>query len=203
MSKKEKPSVRTGHTRKTLLNILSALGAATFRVIDEGFLNSNYGFTGPSRALLGLDYKGKISKFADRNIKLRRNLFAITLRRLQNDGLVEKSGNHRTAIWRITKSGRIQAKQPVLSSRSKLAELPPVDGKVRIVSFDIPEKERWKRDHLRMLLVSCEYEMLQRSLWTGRRPLPDYVFTDIKKLKLRHFVHIFEILKKGTIRGLV
>lgn len=203
MRKNIKKIKNRGLTRRILLVFLSSIAEATLEVIDEGFLNPNYAFTHPTRALLGLSYKGQPSKPTDRSIKLRRNLFATTLRRLQKDGLVEKSGSHRKAIWSITALGRKQAVNLGTADKGGFTELPPLDGKIRVVGFDIPEKERWKRDRLRTVLISCKYEMLQRSLWTGRRPLPEFVFDEIKNLKLRHHVHIFEINKKGTVRGLV
>lgn len=203
MHKNIKEATNRGLTRKILLTFLSSIAEATLEVIDEGFLNPNYAFTHPLRALLGFNYKGQQPKLTDRSIKLRRNLFATTLRRLQSDGLVEKSGSYRRATWRITALGRKQAANLRVTMRGRFTELPLPDGKIRVVSFDIPEKERWKRDRLRAILVSCKYEMLQRSLWTGRRPLPEFVFREIKNLKLRHYVHIFEINKKGTTQSLV
>lgn len=203
MRKNNKKAWGGGLTKKILLAFLGSIAEATLEVIDEGFLNPNYAFTHPTRALLGLSYKGQPSKLADRSVKLRRNLFATTLRRLQKDGLVEKSGTHRNAVWRITTLGRKQVANLGASYKNGFTELPPADGRIRVVGFDIPEKERWKRDRLRAVLISCKYEMLQRSLWTGRRPLPEFVFAEIKHLKLRHQIHIFEINKKGTTQGLV
>lgn len=184
-----------------MLNILSNIGNAAFDVIDEGFLNPAYSFTGPARALLGLRQKYDYAeKFRRKNIKLRRNLIAVTLWRLEKEGLVSRVGAKRSLKWHITDIGEKYIKRSGFDNCN--FELPSVDGKTRIVSFDIPEKMRLKRDRLRELLSACDYSLLQRSLWVGRRPLPRQVFDRIKKWELRHFVHIFEISARGTIRGL-
>lgn len=192
---------KSAYLKRLLLNTLSNVGEAAYQFLDEGLLNPNYAFTGLSRALLGMDCELALKRNKKREVRLRKNLIAVTLRRLQKEGLVVKKGKYKAALWGITKKGQHYLEQADLNNAP--LQLPPEDGKIRIVSFDIPEKERWKRARLRSLLVSCGYSLLQRSLWSGRRPLPYFAFAEIKFLKLRHFVHIFEISKRGTTTGLV
>lgn len=197
---KRKPR-KSAYLKRLLLNALSNVGEAAYSVLDEGFLNPAYAFTGPSRALLGMDRELALKRNKKREVHLRKNLIAVTLYRLRKEGLVAKKGKRKLTLWKITQNGQDYLDQARISNSP--LQLPPKDGNIRIVSFDIPEKERWKRDRLRQLLTASDYSMLQRSLWTGRRPLPHFVFTEIKFLKLRHFIHIFEISKRGTIKGLV
>lgn len=194
-------NAKKSYLTAALLNILSAAGEASLQFIDEGLLSPNYAFTGFSRELLGLNYRENFKKHRKREVRLRKNLISVTLRRLQKEGLITRGKSNKGAVWKINKFGkRCLGDFVAFSSRFNL---PPVDGKIRIVSFDIPEKIRQKRDKLRALLTACDYSLLQRSLWSGRRPLPKSVFKEIRDMKLRHFVHIFEISKRGTIKGLV
>ena len=77
--------------------------------------------------------------------------------------------------------------------------LPPKDDVSRLVIFDIPETERQKRDWIRIELVSCDYKPLQKSVWLGFRPLPQEFIEELDFLKIKNYVHIFSIDKKGTI----
>jgi len=70
---------------------------------------------------------------------------------------------------------------------------------MRIVCFDIPEKERKKRRWIREELLSLEYQPLQKSVWVGFAPLPEDFFEDLDLLSLRDHIHLFSVGKKGTI----
>lgn len=194
-------NAKKSYLTAALLNILSAAGEVSFQFIDEWLLNPNYAFTGFSRALLGLNYSENIKNYRKREVRLRKNLVSVTLRRLQKEGLILKIKSEKKMLWKINKFGKGHLNNLIAST--SIFNLPAIDGKIRIVSFDIPEKMRQKRDKLRALLTACDYSLLQRSLWSGRRPLPRAIFKEIRDMKLRHFVHIFEISKRGTIKGLV
>ena len=84
-----------------------------------------------------------------------------TLSRLKSRGLIARSGSRKKAVWRITKPGRQHFKAKFLDESA----LPPDDGKIRLVVFDVPEKERGKRDWLRTRLLTCEYSPFQKSVW--------------------------------------
>lgn len=193
-------------TGRILISILKNLGEASLEVIDEGFLNPNYSFTKPTRILIGLDSSG-IQSIKQKNNKVRRNLFSVTLHRLKKDGLVYMNGAKRSTKWFLTGKGlrlfgaKTELGDDTLNHRLTKDILPPNDGKIRIISFDVPEKERWKRDYFRSQLIFCDYKMLQRSVWIGKRPLPEIIFKEIKKMSMRGYVHIFEISHKGTVRN--
>ncbi|MEK7090708.1 MAG: hypothetical protein AAB930_03935, partial [Patescibacteria group bacterium] len=175
----ENSLTRNSYLKGAVLNILENIGEAAFMFIDEGLLNPAYSFTGPGRALLGLSQRhDQVTKYRRKEVKLRRNLIAVTMWRLQKEGLVFRTGAKRNFKWKIIEFGKRYTKERRLDNHN--FELPPRDGKIRIVSFDIPEKERQKRARLRELLGACDYSLLQRSLWIGRRPLPQVVFEQIK-----------------------
>jgi CRISPR/Cas system-associated endoribonuclease Cas2 len=72
-----------------------------------------------------------------------------------------------------------------------------------IVAFDIPEKERFKRDWLRTALKSLGLQMIQRSVWMGKVKLPALFLSDVRKLRLLDSVEIFEITRTGTLKHLL
>lgn len=188
----------------TLLNILQNVGEATLQVIDEGFLNPAYAFTKPSRLLLGLDrYSPEDKTNKSVNRLNRKKIFSTTLYRLKKDGLIKKSSTHKGIEWKLTAEGKkyITHQAPNIESYDTI--LPAEDGKIRIVSFDVPEDERWKRDRLRYMLITSDYKLLHNSVWLGRRPLAEVVFSEIKFLKINPYIHLFEISKKGTVRDVM
>jgi DNA-binding transcriptional regulator PaaX len=64
-----------------------------------------------------------------------------------------------------------------------------------IVSFDIPEINRIKRNWLRNQLKIFGYKMLQQSLWLGPGPLPAFFIKRLSELEIKNSVKIFKINK--------
>ena len=77
--------------------------------------------------------------------------------------------------------------------------MPKKDGIGRLVIFDIPERERKKRDAIRLELIASTFKQLQKSVWIGHHPLPPDFPELLDELRLRGKVHIFTIGKKGTL----
>ena len=71
-----------------------------------------------------------------------------------------------------------------------------------IVVFDVPEKERRKRDWLRSVLKRLELKMVQKSVWIGKVKIPKELLDDLFNLKLLDYVEIFEVSKSGSLRQL-
>ena len=107
-----------------------------------------------------------------------------------------RTGTRRKSVWTLTKKGKT-----VLQEDTNPVErpLPPRDDILRLVIFDIPEKERKKRDVLRAELVACNFSQLQKSVWMGYNPLPEECIELIDALSLKQRVHIFSVKEKGTI----
>ena len=80
-------------------------------------------------------------------------------------------------------------------------EMPESDGITRLVIFDIPERERKKRDILRVELIGSDFQMLQKSVWIGRRPLPKDFVAFLDSLDLKNRVHIFSVKDRGTLEA--
>lgn len=118
-----------------------------------------------------------------------RETVSTTLSRMKKRGLVSRSGSKKRAVWRITREGKRHFQVRVDSA------LPPEDGKVRLVIFDVPERERRKRDWLRYHLLACDYSPLQKSVWMGTRPLPADLNDEFKSIGLTSYVHIVSLEK--------
>ncbi|HLC99856.1 MAG TPA: CRISPR-associated endonuclease Cas2, partial [Patescibacteria group bacterium] len=139
-----------------------------------------------------------------RDSRVHRKRFVDLMYRLQRDDLVEKDGNQESGrIVRLTQKGR----QILAGLRQrKTNALPPrtypqqgVDG-LKIVIFDIPEKEKRKREWLRSVLSRLQFTMLQRSVWSGKTKLPTEFINDLRRLHLFSCVEIFAISKAGTLK---
>ena len=130
--------------------------------------------------------------------------FYSLLNQLKNQGLVrkEKSEHKRGSLWRIT--GKGLAKLKLIRGRRFLNKKSAnykreSDDKIKVVIFDIPEKERGKRTWLRIALIILGFSMLQRSVWVGKNKIPEQFISDLKERDMLSYVQIFEISKKGTI----
>lgn len=124
--------------------------------------------------------------------------------KLKRDGLVEERTSGTEKILTLSEKGK--AKLEALKNRGKL---PDVKGYKKeeaatfvIVSFDVPERDRKKRDWLRAVLKNLELRMIQKSVWVGKTKLPIAFLDDLHKLHLLDYVQIFQISKSGTLTEL-
>lgn len=133
----------------------------------------------------------------------RRQAFHSLLNKLKREGLIKKEENKRNSPWSITGLGF--KKLSLLKKKGKDTELVRKKYKhqrgnnVVIIAFDIPEKERKKRDWLRTALFSLGFKKLQRSVWAGRAGIPNDFFNDLKKYNMLVYVHIFAVTKRGSL----
>ena len=114
----------------------------------------------------------EVSKFTDEMVELitfsdlKRNLYYMegdprrisnNIRRLERRGYIE--------IDRVSDSVKLTNKGQI-----KLIEKSDdnsIDGKWRMLSFDIPEKLRKKREQFRRSLKRISYKQVQKSLWAS------------------------------------
>lgn len=71
-----------------------------------------------------------------------------------------------------------------------------------IMSFDIPEKLRRKRNWLREVLRNLGFNMIHQSVWIGKSKIPKHMIDDLERIKILEFVEILEISKTGTLKNL-
>lgn len=104
----------------------------------------------------------------------RRYYTGAALRGLIRRGLVEEVRHGRTVGYQLTDRGR----EYLARSEFSVAEFVPPrkwDGKWRLVAFDVPEKRRHIRDHLRTHLTRLGFYPLQQSVWLFPHPCEDIV----------------------------
>lgn len=124
---------------------------------------------------------------------------------LKKDGLIAEWKGARGNLIRLTRKGI--AKLVVLRTR-KRKMLPSIAYEAEqadvftIVAFDVPERERKKRDWLRAALRHSGFTCVQKSVWMGKIKVPRELLEDIRRLHIADFVEIFQITKQGTLKQL-
>ncbi len=126
-------------------------------------------------------------------------VFYSLLTRLKNQGLIEKLENSKGTLWKITTAGFNRF--TLIKDKKALYDIES-DGKLKIIAYDIPEKERSKRLWLREVLKMMNFKMLQKSLAVGKSKIPENFLEDLRKRRMLSYVHIFEVTKTGTIKEL-
>ena len=134
-----------------------------------------------------------------------RQQFHRTLQYMKKQGLVMKKETRKSTAWTLTKQGRDtllayrRLRADPFSSRH-IAFPRPQGGGLTIVAFDIPEKERRKRDWVRRCLVEMEFKPLQKSVWVAHGGVHEDFVHALRERKLLGAVHIFAVTRHGTIR---
>ena len=62
-----------------------------------------------------------------------------------------------------------------------------------MVTFDIPEKLRYKRRNLRLLLRELSFKQVQKSVWVTDLDAKNYLQMNIKQEFLEPYVKIYEV----------
>ena len=75
-------------------------------------------------------------------------------------------------------------------------------NKLVIISFDIPEKFRRKRDWLREVIRNLGYKMIHQSVWIGKTGIPKQFILDLEEMNILEYVEVFEINKRGSLKKL-
>lgn len=151
-----------------------------------------------TKARLALGLLGLASPSYKSPTKTEKHRVSNLLSYLQTQGLVARSGSKKKSLWEITDHGKKYLDK--FSTRTQ--KLPPKDGLTRIVTFDVPEVERKKRDWLRSQLVICDFRPLHRSVWMGERPLPQDLIESIRNLGMLPYIHIIGVSRRGTLTEL-
>lgn len=184
-------------SKKVFLSLRHYLLEALITTSDltiEAFFPSGYPGTPFMRQFLSYRWRRRTPS---------RPTISALLSKLQKEGLVKRTGSRRFSHWRITAGGKRllgKYRKTIASSAA-----PPVfsedesDGTVRIVTFDIPERERKKRDVLRECLKMIGFRQLQKSVWMGSTPLPEDLLAYLNERDTLRYVHIVSIREKGTI----
>jgi len=186
---KTKLPVRPNTFEAKLLTFLEEEGK---ELLNAFFPKKYYAYTGLWRYLFGLDKKPNQYSFKEVQRKINS-----TLERLEKKGLITKSKNNKEVSWVLNDKG----KQVVTNLKQFQLKLPQSDGRLRIFIFDIPEKIKKEREEIRRNLANYGYEMLQKSVWIGKSPLPRNFLEDLKAKNLISLIHLFEVKDEGTLEN--
>ncbi|MBI5306087.1 CRISPR-associated endonuclease Cas2 [Candidatus Wolfebacteria bacterium] len=187
------------------LNILETIEDMAMTVVDLVVVISTSGYGASySKLQYNLDKirSGRISKEIKKDLaKQDRQKYYNLLYKLKKDGLMLENKNNK--ILTLTKKG----KNKIFSIRENLKKrLPDIHyekesgGKNIIITFDVPENKRGKREWLREVLRNLDLQMIQKSVWVGKIKIPKKFIEDLRKLDLIDCVEIFEISKTGSLK---
>jgi hypothetical protein len=138
------------------------------------------------------DRKSKID--IEKNSKRRLMVF---ISKMKHDGLIEESGDNKIKISSkgMDKLGKLRNNLPARYYKKEAGQ-----GNHIIISFDIPERLRRKRDWLREVVRNLGFRMIHKSVWLGKGKIPELFLADLESLKILEFVEIFEISKSGSLK---
>lgn len=172
---------------------------------------SGYGLSKEGyKAFKKRSWQRRVAMNADHQAVEEKQRFYSLMYNLHKQGLITKEKKGVKTVVSVTEKGieKYRALKKYLARKSpeKHAPLPPrIYPKIQssssiIVSFDIPEKEAYKRAWLRSALQNLDYKILHESVWIGTNALPKDLLDDCRKMNMTKYVHIFSVIKKGTIR---
>ncbi len=135
--------------------------------------------------------------------KNRRKMYSL-LYQLKKQGFIAKNVNDGKTFWDITVNGEkhLEKLMDKFSLPRKNYKKEKNDG-LTIVVFDIPEKDRHKRNWLRQALTLLEFNLLQKSVWIGKNKIPKTFLNDLADLNIIDNVHIFGVAKTGTVKDII
>lgn len=134
----------------------------------------------------------------------RRQIFHSLLNKLKREGFVVRKGAVRNSPWSVTEQG---LKRLSLLKNSKKKEIGfskknyyvKKNQGVVVVAFDVPERERKKRNWLRAGLISLGFKKIQQSVWLGRIRIPSEFIEDLRDYDMLSYIQIFSVSRKGTL----
>ncbi len=119
----------------------------------------------------------------------------VTLSRLKKRGYVE----NKKGIWQITKAGRARLSNKISFLPTHSRKIIRQGPKSIVISFDIPEAYKKKRNWLRVELLYLGFEMLQKSVWLGPAPLPEKFIDSLRELQILPYIKFFEAKEMDII----
>ncbi len=203
-----------------LLKVLEAIEETTYSVGDfiEDFLassKSNYlplkyprmrdHKTLAESIRKGIQEKERLKIIKIQEQKEKQRLYQV-IHTMKKQGLIQKLANDSGAILEITEKGIIKKRKLEKSFDQRILVRTYQSEKgseLVIVSFDIPENVRFKRDWLRSVLKNLGLRMLQKSVWIGKIKIPEELISDLRKYNILQFIEIFSVGKTGTIKHVI
>lgn len=182
-----------------ILEVLIEIGETTADVMFSGYAESY-------RKMRGINYT--INEKID-FAKIERHRFYSLLSKLKSEGLVKKSKTENTnkIVWSITAKGLrkfrlLRFKKLASKNIFPKVVIPSIIHKdyLKVVVFDISEKERRKRGWIRKVLTDLDFKKLQQSVWIGDNKFPEDFFLHLRELNLLSAIHIFAVKRTGSLK---
>ncbi|MFA6076908.1 MAG: hypothetical protein WC735_02425 [Candidatus Paceibacterota bacterium] len=124
-----------------------------------------------------------------------RRRLTIFISKMKHDGLIETENNK----FKISGKGIDKLNKLRNNLPGRFYERNHKGNSV-IISFDIPERLRRKRNWLREVIRNFGFRMIHQSVWMGKGKVPKDFIEDLENLKILEFVEIFEISKTGSLK---
>lgn len=138
--------------------------------------------------------------YSEPNVKLAfsPNRFFNDLEKL--DSLKIDRESLRSNYYRLIKKGLIKTDEagiPRLTNKGerkiKLYKPKKLGGDARILlTFDIPEVERRKRNRLRTILRELRFEQIQKSVWSTDYDVIKYLQVEVRENNLQKYINVYE-----------
>ncbi|MDO8574486.1 MAG: hypothetical protein Q7R86_02575 [bacterium] len=189
--------IKTRSLTAKILEILAGSALATLDVMNA-VLESGYGVSYSRLERSARNSEARREKFLAEARDRQR--FSNLISKLKREGLI---GGDRHE-WKLTKLGKARLTK-IQEIKSRKVDLPILKYEKKLskdftlVIFDIPEIYKEKRSWLREVLIALGFKLLQKSVWIGKVVIPEEFMIDIKRLNIVDYVHVFSVLKTGTV----
>ena len=137
----------------------------------------------------------------DAEIQERKTRLQKFIHKMKRDGLIETIGKDKTKI-KISLKGQAKLKDLKNALPGRQYPINPKNT-FTIISFDIPEKLRRKRNWFREVIKNLGFGMIHQSVWVGKVKIPEVLIQELEQLNILKYIEIFEISKTGTLEKLV
>lgn len=187
--------MRRARKTEEILRTLGKNAMKTVEILDEILPNYHRSYLTAKRSL----YKGAVAAKKDLKEMLAKQQFYSLLNQLKRQDLIKNEKTNKGTIWKATISGLKKLK---LIQENKMNYVSESSDKLKIIIYDVPEKERQKRLWLHEALKMFEFRKLQKSVYIGKSQIPEKFLYDLHKKRILSYVHIFEVGKSGTVKEL-
>lgn len=184
-----------------LLKALNLLEEGAMNQVDffNAVLESGYG-----ASMSKLEYqfnkqnrKRNLNKSKKDELRFRKKRLSVFISKMKHDGLICGIKNDGNSIF-ISQKGKQKLNILKNSLPSRQYKAVKQTNSV-IISFDIPERLRRKRNWLREVIKNLGFEMIHQSVWVGKIKIPIAMITDLESLKILEFIEIFEVTRTGSL----
>ena len=131
--------------------------------------------------------------FEDRGFKWTHSTFSGNLKKMERRGYLKFSSAGDSIAF--THKASLKLIDKITGARES-------DGKIRFISFDIPEQWRLRRNLFRRAIKRLGFRRIQQSLWVTDKPVGDLVENACEEYKVKQYV-AYIVAEKTDIDGTI